>query len=157
MDNHAGQGIDWERIKLLCEEIQFEHHLMSSRLDSFVTSQSFLFAAFAISGLGEHMHHPAFMWFSHYVVPGIGIVFSLLMFLAVAQGGARLDQLNDRLGERLHRLEGTPMAGVAEDLCLPSLKDRRRSLLYPRWVPVICGVAWVNVGSLSVWYHLLRF
>lgn len=141
-------NLEW--IKLLRDEIKFEHHSMSARLNAFVTSQSFLFAAFAISGLGEHQHHQAIMWFSHLVVPVIGILFSMLFSLAVSQGIARLFQLNSCLHDRMHEMDGTPMSDLVEDLCLPSLSSRKRTLLYPKWIPVICGLAWVYVGMLSV-------
>ncbi len=154
MDIPSLPQTDWERIKLLREEIKFEHNLMSSRLTAFVNSQSFLFAAYALSGLMEHRHHPALMWFSHLMVPTIGILFSVLLWFALAQGRVRLDALNVRLHDRLYNLNGKPRWEFADDLCLPSPRSRAQSLRFLSGVPLIVGVAWVAVGALSAWCQL---
>ena len=155
MDKPDGPRIDWEVAKLLLEEIKIEQQSMDARVSTYHTSQSFLFAAYAISSLGEHKHHQAIHWFSNYVVPGIGILFSLLMFLAVYQAQARLIALYASLRKRVNQMGGTPTGDIAEDFCLPSLSARKRAMLYSKWAPVICGIAWFYVGLHSVWYEFV--
>jgi len=48
-----------ERFKLIRAEIHTEYDLIANRMNWYVTSQSFLVTAFALSG-GDHHHY---MWF----------------------------------------------------------------------------------------------
>ena len=146
-----------QRISMLRDEIRFEHHWMSLRLNAFITSQSFLFAAYAVSVIGEHQHHQAILWFSHVIVPSIGVLFSLLISLALDQARRRLARLNIRLRELLLDKDGNAVSDLAGDLCLASLGSRRLSLLYPIGIPLICGLAWLFVGVVSVfWQNMMK-
>lgn len=156
MDKPDGLRTDWEVIKLLLAEIKLEQQSMDARMSTYHSSQSFLFAAFAISSLGEHTHHEAIHWFCNYIVPGIGILFSLFMSVALFQGRARLFNLHTCLRNRLDQRGGTATDGIAGDLCLPSMSARKRGLLYSKWVPVICGIAWIYVGMHSFWYEFVN-
>lgn len=142
-----------QRVAMLRDEVRFEHSLMSTRLNAFITSQSFLFAAYAVSGIGEHQHHQAIRWFSHLIVPSIGVLFSLLLAIALDQARRRLARLNIRLHEVLVDSDGKPVSDLAGDLCLASLGSRRLSLLYAFGIPLICGAAWLFVGMCSVFWQ----
>lgn len=150
------QPVDTQRILMLRDEIKFEHTMMSSRLNSFITSQSFLFAAYAVSGIGDHAHHQAILWFAYLVVPSIGILFSLLLLVALNQARKRLFRLNVCLHHRLYDKHGNPSTDLAGDLCIDSLSSRRQSLFYTIGVPIICGLAWSFVGVVSVsWQYMM--
>jgi hypothetical protein len=152
--NHDTAGeVDLERIALLRKEITFEHTLLSSRLSAFLTFQSFLFAAYAISGAVEHQQHRAFGLFSHFGVPLIGYLVSALILLAIGCRMKRLTDLNACLHRRLHGGDGSPLSDLAGDLCIPSRAAHRWSLAYAWGVPVICAAAWLVVGPLSIVYH----
>ncbi len=156
MDNQADAGkVDLERVILLRKEIMFEHNLMCARLNSFVTAQSFLFAAFAFSGLAEHADHAAFGWFSHLMVPLIGLLFSILVSRAIGHGSERLCNLNARLHDRLYGIGDTPISDLADDLCIPSENCHRRTLQHAWGMPLVCGLAWLFVGVISILYHHL--
>jgi hypothetical protein len=156
MDKPDGLKNDWGVIKLLLDEIRAEQHSMDTRMNTYHGSQSFLFAAYALSSLGEHTNHQAIHWFCNYMVPGIGILFSLFMALAISQGRARLFDLDACLRRRLKQVDATCPADSSETLCLPSLSARKRGLLYATWVPVICGVVWIYVGLHSAWYEFVK-
>ncbi len=147
---------DWEAAKLLLSEIKVEKQSIGTWMNTYHSSQSFLFAAFAISSFGQHMHHQAIHWFCNYLVPGIGILFSFFMSVALFEARARLSDLHTCLRNRLKQLSGTPTEGIGEDLCLPSASARWRGSLYSKWVPVICGIAWSYVGIHSVWYDFVN-
>src|SRR5256885_16413110 len=64
----------------LREEIRAEHSLIANRLTWYVTSQSFLVTAFAISrGAGFIWFH----WFSTLLLPLIGLISSALIFPSI--------------------------------------------------------------------------
>src|SRR5437588_7070215 len=68
---------EYEQIR---NEIRAEHSLIANRLSWYVTSQSFLVTAFAISrGAGFTWFH----WFSTLLLPIIGIVSSALIFPSI--------------------------------------------------------------------------
>src|SRR2546423_12416334 len=66
--------------QIIREEIRAEHSLIANRLSWYVTSQSFLVTAFAISrGAGFTWFH----FFSTLLLPIIGIVSSALIFPSI--------------------------------------------------------------------------
>ena len=153
MGPESAQPTVLQRVTLLREEIRFEHSLICTRLNAFITAQSFLFAAYAVSGIGEHQQHQAIRWFSHVIVPCIGVLFSLLLSIAFDQARRRLAKLNIRLRELLLDSDGKPVSDLAGDLCLASLGSRRLSLFYAFGIPLICGAAWLFVGVCSVFWN----
>jgi hypothetical protein len=62
-----------ELYELIDQEVHREHNLISNRMTWYVTSQSFLMAAFAVSGSSNHK----FEWLSKPFLPVLGILTSL--------------------------------------------------------------------------------
>jgi hypothetical protein len=63
------------------EEIHREHSLLSSRMNWYVTSQSFLFAAFAVAGDNNY----TLRWMSRFI-PAIGITITALIMVSILAG-----------------------------------------------------------------------
>jgi hypothetical protein len=74
--------------EIVPREIHFEHAQIATRMSWYVTSQSFLFAAFAISGSAGHR----FCWLSR-LMPWLGIFTSLLIGLALLAASESLGRL----------------------------------------------------------------
>jgi hypothetical protein len=68
-----------DALQALRQDIQAEHTLIASRITWYVTSQAFLLTAYATSWT------PHFAWphFFHAVLPGAGIVLSLVILVSV--------------------------------------------------------------------------
>jgi hypothetical protein len=62
---------------ILQSEIQSEHNLIANRMTWYVTSQSFLMAAFAISGGKDY----SFKWLANHFIPCLGLATSLVTFI----------------------------------------------------------------------------
>lgn len=56
--------------------IEHEHTLINNRLSGFLTAQGFLFAAFVLG-------HDKIVWFTHYIIPALGLVLSVLIILSI--------------------------------------------------------------------------
>src|SRR5947209_19242411 len=104
-------------VKLLREEIRFEHQLIANRLVVLLTGQPFLLAAFAVAARVEAPHRQHFMWFSYGIIPVVGLLIALLALLAVAEGERRLRMLRERL------YDNGELAGLADKVC-PRLDPR---------------------------------
>jgi hypothetical protein len=98
-------------IRLLREEIRFEHQLIANRLSALLTVQPFLLSSFAIAATGEARHHLHFIWFSYGIVPLVGLLLALLTLLAVVEGERRLRTLRGRL------YDDRELADLANKVC----------------------------------------
>jgi hypothetical protein len=134
------EGSRFERIRLLREEIRFEHQLIANRLSALLTVQPFLLAAFAFAATGEPRHHEHFIWFSYGVIPVIGLVVALVTLLAVVVGEQRLRHLRKSLYH-----EGS-LADLAKLIC-PGLSRgaQAMSLSYAVALPVVFALAWIDL------------
>jgi hypothetical protein len=80
-----------EIIELIDREIYSEHNLISNRMTWYVTSQSFLMAAFAISG--GHGH--TFKWLSKPFIPILGIVTSFVIWCSLIAAVQAMNMLKN--------------------------------------------------------------
>lgn len=120
------------------DEIRSEHNLISSRLNWYVTAQSFLIIAFAIA---EGTAFTWFVWFSRALLPVTGLLCSVLIFPSVAAACATL--------ELWHAKQDTLLAKGPDLAAAFQLKRQswlhKGSLLFPKLVPVLFGVFWLIV------------
>jgi len=70
-----------DKFRLVHEEIHREHGLISNRVNWYVTSQSFLVAAFALCGDPNYR----FDWMG-WLIPSIGIGITVLMLASIIAG-----------------------------------------------------------------------
>jgi len=124
------------------DETRSEHTLIANRLTWYVTSQSFLVTAFAISrGSGFTWHH----WFSTTLLPLIAFVTSLLILPSIV--GARR---TIKLWHEKQRafLERNPDFKAAFELHrAPWIESQ--GLLFPTVVPLVFAVFWLIVHLAS--------
>jgi hypothetical protein len=134
------------QVKLLREEIRFEHKLIANRLTVLLTGQPFLLTAFAIAARVEEPHRRHFLWFSYGIVPVIGLVIALVAYLAVREGEQRLGKLRELL------YDDPALARLANKVCPPlDPRAQKRSLYYAKALPVVFGLAWVYVAGMGIW------
>jgi hypothetical protein len=122
--------------QMIRDEVKAEHSLISNRLAWYVTSQSFLVTAFAISrGAGFRW----FGWFSTVLLPLIGLLSSLLIFPSImaARKTIHLWHLKQVRFFELH-----PEFKKAFELRHHS-RLHAESLLFPTWMPVLFGIFWL--------------
>ena len=118
---------------LLQREIHFEHTQVASRMSWYVTSQSFLFAAFAVSGSSGHR----FAWLSG-LIPWLGILTSLLIGFALIAAIESLGRL------RAYRREI-----VQGDAALLALGWLSRSRQQESWLQHFNHKAWIHGLGLA--------
>lgn len=78
-----------ELYELIDQEVHREHNLISNRMTWYVTSQSFLMAAFAVSGSQNH----SFKWLSKPFLPVLGILTSLITLRSLIAALVAMDKL----------------------------------------------------------------
>ena len=121
--------------QMIRDEVKAEHTLISSRLAWYVTSQSFLMTAFAISrGAGFRW----FSWFSAVLLPLTGVLSSWLIFPSIlaARQTIHLWHLKQARFFEVH-----PEFKAAFELRRNS-RLHTESLLFPTWMPVLFGLFW---------------
>jgi hypothetical protein len=123
-------------------EIRAEHSLIANRLTWYVTSQSFLVTAFAISrGAGFTWHS----WFSTTLLPLVAFASSLLVFPSVV--GAR-NTIRLWHGKQKDFFARHPEFQAAFDLQRASWIESQ-GLLFPIVIPLIFAAFWVVVHCTS--------
>ncbi len=126
----------------LRDEIHAEHTLIANRLTWYVTSQSFLVSAFAISrGTGFSW----FSWFSTMLLPAIGLTASLLIFPSIVGACATLRLWHAKQDEFFTR---QPEYRRAFHLHRPHWVEAR-GLLFPKFMPLLFGSFWLTVHIAS--------
>ena len=126
----------------LRDESRSEHTLMANRLTWYVTSQSFLVTAFAISrGAGFTWFHI----FSTLLIPAIGLLSSLLVLPSIAGACATIKLWHAKQREFFARHSEFKAAFELQRAAW----IETRGLLFPQFIPVIFGVFWVviHIGS----------
>jgi hypothetical protein len=124
------------------DEIRAEHSLIANRLTWFVTSQSFVVSAFAISrGAGFTWH----AWFSTTLIPLVALVSTVLVFPSIA--GART---TIRLWHKKQRdfFERHPDFQAAFQLKRAAWIESQ-ALLFPIGIPLIFAAFWCVVHLAS--------
>jgi hypothetical protein len=144
-DNEPLEPMDpWRHIRLLRDEIQFEHQLIANRLSVLVTVQPFLLAAFAIAATRETPHRQL-LWFSYGLVPLVGLVVALLALLAVCVGERRLRLLRQSL------YEDAQLGRPANAVCPPlDSRAQKRSLYYAVAIPGVFALAWIYIAGMGI-------
>ena len=125
------------------DEIRAEHTLIANRLAWYVTSQSFLVTAFAISRGNGFVWFP---WFSTILLPAIGFTASALIFPSIA-GACQTIKLWHRKQRAF--FESNPEFKHAFSLERPKWIDTH-GLLFPKLMPLLFGLFWaiVAIGSI---------
>jgi hypothetical protein len=78
-----------EKLDFFHKEGQFEHQLIANRMTWYVTSQSFLMAAFAASGSNQNTLKDLFGWF----IPLLGIVISVIIWISLRAADLSMKKL----------------------------------------------------------------
>jgi hypothetical protein len=124
------------------DESHAEHMLIANRLTWYVTSQSFLVTAFAISrgnGFGW------FRWFSTLLIPAIGLLSSSLVFPSIVGACETIRLWHEK---QCHFFLRHPEFKAAFWLERPPWIESR-GLLFPKVIPVIFGVFWLVIHIAS--------
>ena len=119
-------------------EIQAEHSLMSNRLNWYVTAQSFLIIAFAIS---EATGFTWFRWLPRVLIPILGLVCSALIYPSIAGASITIKLWHER--QKLF-LENHPEFQKSFELRRTPLVHEA-SLLFPRLVPLVFALFWAII------------
>ncbi len=120
------------------DEIRAEHSLIASRLSWYVTSQSFLVTAFAIS-CGNNFRW--FSWFSTLLLPSIGFLSSLLIFPSIVAACRTIELWHSK---QTRFFESHAEFKKAFDLKRQSWVHRQ-SLLFPKLIPLLFGSLWLII------------
>ncbi len=124
------------------DEIRAEHNLIANRLTWFVTSQSFLVSAFAIS---RGNNFTWFHWFSTTLLPLLGFVSAALVLPSILGAIATIKLWH----EKLHRFfEMHPDLKAALALKRPPWIENR-GLLFPKMMPLLFATFWLVIGIAS--------
>ena len=139
-----------ETLEILQREIQYTQTMIGSRMTWYVTSQSFLVTAFAISGGSGHN----FQWLAKGIIPGLGIVLSLIIFLSISAAVPVLVRLRARALELMdsQELRDLPFMGFQPNSATPSLRSR----MAPQVVPIMFVIVWLS-ALILVWNFTPNF
>lgn len=139
-----------EIFEIVHREMHHEHNLISNRMSWYVTSQSFLMAAFAVSGGANHSFH----WLAKPFLPTLGIVTSLISWfslIAAVKAMNRVIEYRQNLLSKDHELKRlTPFFERTRKQNESWLEFMKRvgwihlaGLLPPVITPLIFLVAWI--------------
>jgi hypothetical protein len=125
------------------DEIKSEHNLIASRLNWYVTAQSFLIIAFAIA---EATGFTWFRWFSRVLLPAVGFLASLLILPSVV---AALKTIQLWHAKQEEFLKHHPEFKVSFELSRNSWLHEA-SLAFPKLFPLLFGLFWLVIGGASL-------
>lgn len=153
MTGHSG-GKALEVFHICRDEIKHELDALNGRLSSYITSQSFLVTAFAVSmGNPNPVWGPTFRVAFPVALSLVGIALSIRAQPGILDNCERVriwhsrqDQLlND--DETIRNLYNLPMPKLA--------MMHRRDLAFAQAAPMIFLTAWILFFGISVWMHKL--
>ncbi|MGE5445145.1 MAG: hypothetical protein ACM3SR_11185 [Ignavibacteriales bacterium] len=128
--------------QMIRDEIRSEFGLIANRLSWYVTSQSFLVTAFAISrGIGFNWYS----WFSTVLLPALGLISSALIFPSIVGASKTINLWHQRYKRFL---EQNPKFQQAFELNRPSW-IHTLSLLFPTLIPPLFGLFWIVILTAS--------
>lgn len=150
---------DFNVLDTIRSEIQAEHTLVSHRLTWYVTSQSFLMTAYAVSWNHEH----ELRVFFKYVIPSVGVLLSILVWIGVHYALVVQRDVIDLQKEVLARMrnslqdskdesekeriqEYTKITGEGRPT---KMKSHKRATLPPRLIPVLFFLTWILALGFS--------
>lgn len=130
---------EYEKIR---EEIRAEHTLIANRLTWYVTSQSFLVSAFAISsGSGFAWHH----WFSTLLLPLIALTTSVTIYPSILGAGKTILLWHEKQSDLFAR---NPDLSAAFELNRPKWIVSQ-GMLFPAVVPLLFAAFWIVIHLAS--------
>ena len=121
---------------LIDQEIHREHNLIANRMNWYVTSQSFLMAAFAVSGGANH----SFQWLARPFLPILGIVTSLISWLSLIAAVAAMNRVNK------YRKDILDQDNELQNLAPFSTKFQQN---HENWFDFMKRVGWIHLAGLS--------
>jgi hypothetical protein len=125
-----------ELFEIINREVHYEHNLISNRMTWYVTSQSFLMAAFAVSGGNGHQ----FIWLAKPLIPILGIVTSLVIWLSLIAAVEAMHRLKD-YKNRIFRQDK-----YLQKLDPFNLRFRKKT---ENWFKFTIRVGWIHYIGLS--------
>jgi hypothetical protein len=130
-----------QRFDLVRSQIQQEDNLITQRLNWFLTSQSFLFTAYAIIATGPSVTfaNPRLHTLLMRVVPFLAIVVGVLILLAIVAGAMALKYL---------RREFAPYEAAARAINLPPIQGYRSTRLMGLIAPILLPITFVGVWAV---------
>ena len=124
------------------DEIRAEHSLIANRLTWYVTSQSFLVSAFAISrGNGFHWHP----WFSTLLLPLVALITSLLVLPSIVGARKTIQLWHEKQRAFFAR---NPEFSAAFELKRASWIETQ-GMLFPTVIPLVFAAFWLVVHLAS--------
>ncbi len=132
-------GSQLEQIKFLREEIKFEHKQIADRLSPFVTAQSFVTTAFAVSAQNADHSYSRFVWYAYKIVVPFGFFSAILVLCAIGVGVYRLHKLRKMLFDKSNE--------TVRSRILPSSSPLAHyiSLIYAFGLPLLAIGIWIVV------------
>lgn len=131
--------IHYEKIR---EEIRAEYSLIASRLTWFVTSQSFLVSAFAISRANGFTW---FSWFSTLLLPSVGLLLTGLTLPSIAGACRTIDAWHQK--QRCFFADHPDFSNIFE--LQRALWVEQQGLLLPQLLPLLFAAFWLVIGVAS--------
>ena len=125
-----------EIFEIVHREIQHEHNLISSRMSWYVTSQSFLMAAFAVSGGANH----SFQWLARPFLPILGIVTSLISWLSLIAAVEAMNRVSK------YRKDILDQDNELQNLAPFSTRFQQNN---ENWFNFMKRVGWIHLAGLS--------
>jgi len=122
-------------IEIVHREIHYEHGLISNRMSWYVTSQSFLMAAFAV--VGGYMH--SFPWLAKWFIPPLGMLISVVTLVSIGAAIRVMSELRNE--EKCLRNKHDPRSPFK----LLRKHTHVMGLLPPVSVPLLFLIAWLMI------------
>ena len=127
-------------IEVVHREIHYEHGLISNRMSWYVTSQSFLMAAFAVVGGAGHN----FLWLAKGLIPPLGIVISLIIWISLLAALVAMHRLRAKERALINLHDSTsPFGSLHKRTHLAGMSP-------PALVPFVFLIAWIVVWIMTL-------
>lgn len=143
------------RLKICRDEVMHEYNVLASRLTSFITSQSFLVSAYAVS-----MNNANLNWGGAYrlVFPLLLSVVGVVLSVRANPGITGVCEVINKWHEKQEMIFlECPYLEEYAVLQRPTTRDyHKRSLLFAEASAWIFVITWLALGSLSVWLSFAR-
>jgi hypothetical protein len=127
-----------ELFEMVDREIHYEHNLISHRMTWYVTSQSFLMAAFAVSGGYNHR----FVWLAKPLIPILGVVTSLIIWFSLIAAIEAMRRL------KVYKNEIFRQDNYLQNLNPFNLRFRKEKEK-ENWFKFMIRVGWIHYIGLS--------
>ncbi|HWD40599.1 MAG TPA: hypothetical protein VG944_17250 [Fimbriimonas sp.] len=145
-----------EAFRFVREEVKHEYEVLGNRLTSYITSQSFLFASYAVSMSNpDGKWGPEFrLWFP-LIVCSVGLLTSYRAQPGIRSAVLILNRLHEQQS-RLHQDADVQALDPADEEWMTNV--HRHSLQFSTATGAIFSVAWLLMIALATWvYWRTRF